>query len=140
MLLNKASICTSLLVAVLMVGCLSRECNTSNTFLQQAQINSTPYNLEVARMVNSSDSNSVSYYFSDYRKIDGVDYILVEVHGNEGCALGRFTVKEAGGLAPLIETEGKGYGGAELKGFTFTIDGNSEPMPLVFTGVSSVID
>ena len=72
--------------------------------------------------------------------VEGIDYIRVAVRGNEGCALGRFTVKEPNGLGELMEKEGKGFAGAELKGFKFTIDGNSEPMNLVFQSVIEVLD
>ena len=142
MVLNKKYYYTlsSILLLFVLSACNSNNCETSNTFLQQAQINSTPYNLELARMVNTSDSNSITYYFSEYRKVEGVDYIIVEVHGQEGCALGRFTVTEAGGLSNVLAAEGKGYSGAEFKGFMFTIDGNSEAMDLVFKSVATVVD
>lgn len=142
MLLSKKSLLalSSLCAFVLLSSCNSNTCETTNTFLQQAQINSTPYNLELARMVNTSDSNTISYVFSEYRNVEGVDYIIVEIRGEEGCALGRFTAVEPKGLEELMANQGKGYSGAVLKGFKFTLDGNSEPMDLIFKSVVDILD
>ena len=142
MLLSKSWI-YNIFIAITVISisaCNSSNCETSNSFLQQAPMNSTQYNLEIARMINTADSGTVSYYFEDYRKIEDKDFILVKIHSNSGCVLGSFSVENQKGLETLIENEGKGYRGAEFKGFEFTINGDSEPMYLVCNGVDRIID
>jgi hypothetical protein len=125
---------------LVLTACDGPACETRNSFLQQAPMNSTQYNLEIARMINTADSGTVRYFFEEYKRIEDNDFILVEVHTLSGCALGRFTVENNKGLETLIEKEGKGYRGAELKGFDFTINGDSEPMYLVCNGVDGIVD
>ncbi|MFY0673409.1 MAG: hypothetical protein JXQ87_08385 [Bacteroidia bacterium] len=143
MLLNKFSqhISVSFLVCLLVLSaCDGPECETRNSFLQQAPMNSTQYNLEIARMINTADSGTVRFFFEEYKRIEDKDFILVEVHTLTGCALGRFTIDNKKGLETLIAKAGKSYRGAEFTGFEFTINGDSEPMYLVCNGVAGIID
>ncbi|MGB0429027.1 MAG: hypothetical protein ACPGLV_01040 [Bacteroidia bacterium] len=143
MLLNKLrllGICFGVVSLVVFESCDAPKCEHNNPILEQAPMNSKPYNIEIARMINTADSNAVKYYFEDYRKIENNEYILVEVHTPSGCALARFTVLNQKGLETLIEKQGGGYHGAELLGFNFTIDGDQESMPLVCKGVDAIFD
>lgn len=118
----------------------NRSCSTNNPVLNQSPPTSTVYNIELLRLINTSDSNEVSYYFDSYQKEEDAEYIIVKAQGPDFCAKGHFQVRDWTGLETVQKTNGKGYTGAELVGYRFTVDGSSEPIQLVYTSVESIFD
>jgi len=133
--------CSLVFLAIALVGCDgNRECSNNNPILNANEIGSTAYNIELVRLINTTDEGAMDYYFESYTKDASGEYITVRAQGEDFCAPSIFLVTEWTGIENIRSTSGKGYVGAELEDFSFTINGDSEPIQLVFSSVSGIFD
>lgn len=129
------------LIVITLVGCDgNRECTNDNRILNASPIGSTAYNIELVRLINTTDEGAMEYYFDSYVKNETGEHIIVRAQGEDFCAKGSFLVTEWTGIENIQKASGKGYSGAELEGFAFSIDGDSEPIQLVFSSVTGIFD
>lgn len=116
------------------------ECSNKSAVLAQSPPNSTPYNVELLRLINTADSNSLKYYFESYQQKGEMEQITVRVQGEDFCAKGHFAMDQWTGLENIKETKGEGYQGALLDDFAFTVIGGDQAIQLVFQSVKGISD
>ena len=113
--------------------------NTNQTF-NKFKPSSLEYKQELAEEIQTSRPGELKFIFNDYLKINGKEYLNINVQGDELDASGVVLVNNWTKLEGLKKTLGIGYRGAELKNLKMDITyQDSEPV-LIYKDIDKIVD
>ena len=121
------------------VSCDRPACTNSNIIFDQFEPSSNEYKRELVDRIESIGRSNIKYWVAAYEKIDDKQYLVLNVQGEDLCALGQFEIKDPAKLETFIRNKGLGYRGAGVRGFEFTIIG-TENINLVYRDLKRIID
>ncbi|MEL1243231.1 hypothetical protein AAEO56_03060 [Flavobacterium sp. DGU11] len=129
-----------LAIASLAIACGKQECKNTNPVFDANTPESKPYKAELTKQLAKAD-NSLKYWINSYKEIDGQQYMLVDITGNNLCATAQMAISpEDTKLQNFIKAKGKGYEGTELEGLQYGITSDSNGGHFIFKDVVSIMD
>ena len=127
-------------ILFLLASCNRNSCINNNPVFDKHEIDSKEYVEELIKQVKLIGEENLDYWFESYKVKDDKEYILVNIQHTDLCTKGLFLVENWKELEPIRKTEGKGYRGAQLKGFTFEYAHYEDQTELVFVKLDKIVD
>lgn len=119
-----------------LASCDRPDCANTNPVFANYAADEEAYKQELIRVMDA-EKGSLRYWLKSYQKLGEEESITVYVQNERICAIGTFKVENWKGIEGIRKSEGKGYRGAELEGFTYRV---SPENILYFSSLSHIID
>src|SRR5690242_16485970 len=97
---------------LLMNSCSMPECKNSNPVFDSFSPDANEYKNELAKQIRNIGSENLSYWHNTYVKKNSTEYIVVNIQGQELCAVGEIEVSDWQKISGM-RTENSGYTGAK---------------------------
>jgi hypothetical protein len=128
-------------VSSLVLSCGKHDCKNTNPVFDANTPGSKPYKEELTKQLAKAEKNSLKYWVNSYKEIDGQQYMIVDITGNDLCATAQMAISpEDIKLQDFIKAKGQGFNGAELEGLQYGITSDSEGGHFIFKDVIKIID
>ncbi|MFD2823956.1 hypothetical protein ACFS5M_09760 [Lacinutrix iliipiscaria] len=127
-----------LLASLFLSGCDQPRCENLNRIYIDNAIDSKIYNDELTREL--STEQNLAFWLEAVITKNNQDYLLVSITNENMCATGQFLVKDWSQIENLHKTRGKGYRGAQLQGFSYSITYTKTETILNFKGLTAIVD
>ncbi len=130
-----------LAIASIAISCGKQDCKNNNPVFDANTPGSKPYKEELTKQLAKAEKNSLKYWVNSYKEIDGQQYMIVDITGNDLCATAQMAISpEDKKLQDFIKAKGQGFNGAELEGLQYGITSDSEGGHFIFKDVIKIID
>ncbi|MBI1184106.1 hypothetical protein GC194_07535 [bacterium] len=103
----------------LLSSCGSGTCEPSNQQLLQYEYNTDAYNVELFRMISTTDSAQLGVSILGVAHSDSQCVAQLQLVTDQGCAKGYFEIESAENLKPLCEATGDEWNGKSLTNCRF---------------------
>ena len=137
---SKQLLLLMLLTLFLLTACKNSNCDNQNPIFENNDMSSGIYKAELIKQISENGIQNLSFWFDGYQEKQGKEYIIVKIKGENLCTKGMFKVENWGKLSGIQSTKGEGYRGAELEGFLFGVEKDSQHTELIFKNVIKIID
>ena len=128
-----------LLLFALFYSCYRPPCASSKEIFNSFDSSAKEYKLELRNELALSPN--LRWWVNNYMERDGKRYLVVNVQGEDLCAVAELQLKEnVAGIENLLDKKGVSYEGAELVGLKYTSIEKDGLVELVFDGVEKIID
>jgi hypothetical protein len=122
-------------------SCHRPACENTNSILNNYAPEAKEYKDELLNQLSQVDKSKLTYWMETYQKNNNSEYMGVRIQGDGLCAEIVLLIKNSKkGIENIVEHEGMGYMGAELKELKFSINQDSAKTKFVFQEVSNVVD
>jgi hypothetical protein len=117
-------------------------CNISNKKDVFADLDpaSKKYKQELARQIQNTDGNELTFTLNQYLKIEGKDYLDISINGKDIHAKSLILVNNWNKLEGIKQTKGVGYSGAELKNLQLSIINVDTEPTFIYKDLDKVVD
>ncbi len=122
------------------VSCDRPECRNENSVFDEYGKETSTYKIELIKEVERIGMNNLRYWLHSYEERDGHEFILVNIQGEDLCAIGEIEVKNWERIGGIKEKKGIGYRGAELVGLTFDYEQRGDFIDLQFKDLDHILD
>ncbi len=127
-------------VSMIFMSCNKTGCDSNNPIFQKHLPNSPQYKSELARLLKTTNTSQISFWFKEYIQNDKKEYILLQVQGTDLCGVMELEVANWDKLQQLRSTKGKGYRGAEFKNLQYEIKQDSASLSFVYKDIEKIVD
>jgi hypothetical protein len=128
-------------VSILIASCDKPECKNSNPVFDKYSAETKEYKDELVRQLKLVDSSKLSYWLEKYQETDNLQYLHVNIQGDDLCAMGMVRVEKWDDkLEAIRKTKGIGYRGAELVNLKTDVLEDSAKTELIYRSVDAIID
>ncbi|MCP3928685.1 MAG: hypothetical protein GY705_06245 [Bacteroidetes bacterium] len=121
-------------------SCDRPECQNTNPVFENYKLESLEYKTELIKQIEKIGKENLSYWLDHYMEKNEQEYIVVNIQNGPLCAKGVFLIKNWNKIEGIKKSKGVGYRGAELKGFSFDIERESDKIELVYRDLERIID
>lgn len=128
------------LLALVLMGCNSSECDNYNPVFDENEITSRAYIEELQDQLSTQKPEDLSFWLADYIKTDDGEHILVIVKGSGLCAKAQLLVTDWSKMQGIRENEAHGYKGAELVGLQFRFHLDENEAYLSYENIEHTLD
>jgi hypothetical protein len=134
-------LCAILAISIITASCDRPACENTNPIFDKYSPGENEYKDELLNQLSQIEKSKLTYRVETYQKIHNSEYIGVHIQGDGLCAKIILLIKNSHkGIENILEHEGMGYMGAELKELKFSISQDSAKTEFVFQEVSNIVD
>lgn len=129
------------LAAICLLACNKPHCKNNNPILQQNTTGSRAYTDELLKQIERLSPAKTSFWLDSFQEINHVKMLHLSVQGEGLCAKMQVIIQQAiTGIEGIIQTKGKSYSGAELKGLEYTVEKSENSNTFIFNKITAIID
>jgi len=138
--MKRMTFLTLSIVVFILTSCDRPECENTNPIFNSNSIESNTYKKELSKEIDRIGKENLTYWLSEYSEQDGQEYIVIQIQGEGLCAKGLIHVTDWKNMKGIKSSKGKGYRGAQLKGFDFDIISEGKSIIFEFNKLGRIID
>jgi len=127
-------------VSLMFLSCKKTECDSNNPIFQKHLPNSLQYKSELSRLLKSTNSSQVSFWFKEYIQMETKELIQIQVQGPNFCGIMELEVESWDKLGQLRSVKGKGYRGSEFKNLQYEVKQDSASITFVYKDMEKIVD
>jgi len=129
------------MVMVTFIACNRPDCKSKNPIFNNNSYLSEIYKEELAIEIKKAGMENLSYWLSEYKEIQGKEYMVVSVQGPQICAKVPIRVINWDAkISDFHSKKGVTYSGARLDGLQFDIRHKSNGIEFHYVSVQHIID
>lgn len=121
-------------------ACNKPNCTNTNPVFNTFKPDDFEYKSTLANVLSEANKAKLTYWFSEYKNIQGSEILYFEVQGENLCATLAMEVDDWSKLADLRQKKGVSYRGAEFVNLTYDILRDSSSVRFLFKGFDDIID
>ena len=131
-----------LLVLYIVTGsCDKPPCENTNPVFAKYAPDSKEYKDELAKQLNRVDKSSLTYWMESFATNGESPRMMAHIQGDGLCAKIVLLLKDSkDGVENIVERQGMGYRGAELKDLEYDVIQSNTGTEFVFKKVGSIVD
>lgn len=121
-------------------ACNKPNCTNTNPVFNRFSPNDFEYKSALANLLSETNKAELTYWFSEYKNIEGSEILYFEVQGENLCATLAMEVDNWSKLADLRQKKGVSYRGAEFVNLSYDILRDSSSVRFLFKNFDDIID